>query len=102
MAKKTKHECKRCGYCCGLRVKLTKEDINRIVNLGYRKDFFVTHTFWGQACLKQKDNNCIFMGRRGDKTFCKVYPARPELCIKYPPFDTSITKCNEWDVDIIH
>jgi hypothetical protein len=58
---------------------LSNEDINRIVNLGYNKNFFVkSKKAWLK--LKNKDGRCIFH----DGRICTIYDDRPEGCRFYP------------------
>jgi Fe-S-cluster containining protein len=81
--------CKKCGKCCiAYTVKLSDEDIKRIESLGFKKiDFAVPDDFdikAGKYALKRTNNQCIFLEKRKNGYFCKIYGARPEICSKYP------------------
>lgn len=54
-----------------------KEDVNRIINLGY-KNFFEVRD--GYVRLKNIDGQCVFLKNRR----CSIYVCRPIGCRLYP------------------
>jgi Fe-S-cluster containining protein len=58
---------------------LSNEDIVRIEQLGYAKDFFVREED-GWLQLKNDKGRCVFH----DKTHCTIYDYRPKGCSLYP------------------
>ncbi len=78
-----KHICKRCGECC-LSPALSDEDIEKILKLGYKKEFFVVN-ITGKSYMQTDGEYCVFLERLQDgKTSCKIYPSRPKICQLYP------------------
>jgi len=39
---------------------------------------------FGKYALKRNKGGCIFLIKKENKYFCKIYPARPDICRKYP------------------
>lgn len=81
--------CKQCGKCClTFTVKLSDKDMERIKQLCYKKEFFAEPDNYdaktGKYSLKRVNKQCIFLRKRDNKYFCKIYEARPEICRKYP------------------
>ncbi|MBD3248413.1 hypothetical protein GF336_00020 [Candidatus Woesearchaeota archaeon] len=75
-------QCKRCGYCCTFRVRLSFFEYIKLLFLGYRK--FTLKDNSGKRCLKQKENkDCFFLKRNGDKASCRIYSHRPKVCRYY-------------------
>ncbi len=58
---------------------LSNNDIEKIKNLGYDRNYFVVNKK-GWLILKNKEDRCIF--NNGKK--CLIYDNRPEGCILYP------------------
>ncbi len=85
--KQTPKDCRRCGYCCSLTVKLADEDIARIKKKGYDEDYFVEEK--GQfKCLKRINGYCVFLKIDEGIASCRIYPFRPNRCVEYPGKDT--------------
>lgn len=60
---------------------LSIEDIEKIMSIGYDKDFFVEYRD-GYYRLKNVDNHCVFLDIKTGK--CKIYRYRPMGCRIYP------------------
>ena len=58
---------------------LSKDDVRRIVSLGFRKDSFAVE-FRGFEMLRNNKGRCIFH----DGEQCTIYPNRPSGCRLYP------------------
>jgi len=77
--------CKRCGYCCTLRVRLSFIELLRILFKGYRKKDFIIKDMMRRNCIKQFENkDCYFLIKKNGKTACKIYDIRPKMCREYP------------------
>jgi hypothetical protein len=73
----TIHSCVKC--CVETRMPLTRLDVERISEQGYRvKDFVVKNG--NIRRLKNVDGGCVFLGEDG----CTIYSFRPEGCRLYP------------------
>jgi Fe-S-cluster containining protein len=73
----TIHNCVKC--CVETRMPLSRIDIERISQQGYRfKDFVVKRK--RERHLKNRNGRCVFLGDKG----CIIYPFRPEGCRLYP------------------
>ncbi|NQT08501.1 YkgJ family cysteine cluster protein [Candidatus Bathyarchaeota archaeon] len=73
----TIHSCVKC--CIETRMPLSRTDIERISQQGYRfKDFVVKRK--RERRLKNRNGRCVFLGDKG----CKIYSFRPEGCRLYP------------------
>lgn len=73
----TIHNCVKC--CIETRMPLSRIDIERISQQGYRfKDFVVKRR--RERHLKNRNGRCIFLGDNG----CIIYSFRPEGCRLYP------------------
>ena len=72
-----KHNCR---YCCfDTEMNLTREDIIRIEDAGYKtKDFVVTKK--GENYLKNFNRQCFFLTNSG----CSIHHLKPEGCRLYP------------------
>ena len=88
-------ECKRCGYCCTLRVKLGLFDILRIMKAGYKKRDFLEKDLAGKKVIKKIKGDCYFLERKGKKTKCRIYDYRPRICRIYPFLNKNIKSCND-------
>ena len=71
-----KHKCVKC--CLETRMPLSDLDLNRILKLSYRLEYFTVKTKKGWR-LKNDSGRCIFL-----KEGCEIYPNRPEGCRLYP------------------
>ncbi len=69
--------CTRC--CIGTQMELTREDIERLEKLGYRREEFAVCED-GVCRLRNVDGRCYFLGEDG----CRVYEYRPLGCRIYP------------------
>ena len=58
---------------------LLKNDVRRIVSLGFKEDFF-TVRFRGFKKLRNSNGRCVFH----DGEQCTIYPNRPFGCSLYP------------------
>ena len=58
---------------------LTRDDIERIIGLGYKTDDFTVKRS-GNWKLKNKHGRCVFLTADG----CLIYPYRPIGCKLYP------------------
>jgi len=91
-----KFKCLRCGQCCKLRVKLSKEDIARIKKAG--KNDFVEEGSW----LKRTNGYCQFLEIKKGKARCTIYNSRPEICRWWPVRKFSMdTRCKCFERKII-
>jgi len=73
---------KYCGKCCyNTEMVLTKEDIKRIAELGYPKEYFVDLT-GSFPKLRNVNGHCVFLDEKTGK--CLVYDRRPLGCRLYP------------------
>lgn len=92
MSQKEKFKCLRCGKCCRLRVKLSKEDIKRIEKKGHTN--FIDEDAGNNKCMKMINLYCIFLTVDTGIASCKIYKQRPEICRKYPFFkNKTMTDC---------
>ncbi len=75
--------CLGCGVCCTeTEMLLSIDDISRLEELGYRKEFFVLFDEGGYARLRNLDNHCVFYHVENQR--CKIYGFRPLGCRLYP------------------
>ena len=91
--------CVDCGNCCIFRehISIDREDIKKIADFlkckreTIEKEYTQIYTDWDgeKLCLK-KDSGvkrymwCTFLDKKeNEKFFCRIYPARPESCIKF-------------------
>ncbi|MFX1536182.1 MAG: YkgJ family cysteine cluster protein [Promethearchaeota archaeon] len=74
--------CSKCGYCClETEMPLTREDISRIHQQGYKKRTFV-RKLGNLNVLKNVNGHCVFF--QPETKMCKVYSIRPDGCKYYP------------------
>jgi Fe-S-cluster containining protein len=74
---------KPCSKCCyETEMPLTREDIERIERLGYRREELVVVGDDGIPRLRNIDGHCVFLDPRSGR--CKIYPWRPLGCRLYP------------------
>ncbi len=75
---------RKCADCCRyLTVKVTKKEIEKIKKEGY-DEFFEYDDHIRSNVLRLTDKGCIFLGKKGDRYYCKIYRIRPKVCRKYP------------------
>ena len=76
-----KFVCQRCGRCCRLRVHLSKEEIDKIKNAGYKEKDFVVK----KNQLKRVNGNCVFITCKNGMCSCKLQnSAKPSTCTTFP------------------
>ena len=74
---------RKCADCCKyLTVKLYKKDIEAIKKAGH-DDFFEYDSHIKSNVLKNQEQ-CLFLGHKDGKYYCKIYKIRPKVCRKYP------------------
>jgi Fe-S-cluster containining protein len=61
---------------------LSKKDIKRLVDRGFRQNQFVRYDKSGYGVLKNRDGYCVFYDQV--KRLCSVYVDRPAGCRVYP------------------
>ena len=75
--------CSHCGVCCTeTEMLLSKKDVKRLVDKGYKQSQFVRYDKSGYGVLKNRDGYCIFYDQV--KRRCSVYVDRPAGCRVYP------------------
>lgn len=74
-------KCNHCGYCCGLKVKLSFLEYFRILLKGYRN--FWDRNAKNERCIKIVNGKCYFLMNKKENR-CKIYPIRPRMCKEYP------------------
>ncbi len=75
--------CLRCGECCKeTEMLLSNEDIERLEEKGYVRDFFVRFGNEGYAVLRNQAGNCVFFDP--EKRVCRERASRPMGCRIYP------------------
>lgn len=96
LQKRFRFKCKRCAtFCCRLGgPKLTRKDIERIEEAGYRvKDFLepANSEFKGMPVMRgslknREDGACVFLkfDAKQSRYECSIYDFRPILCRLYP------------------
>lgn len=73
---------KYCGKCCyNTEMPLVPEDISRIEELGYSREFFVDDSS-GIPRLRNINGHCVFLDPATNA--CKIYEYRPIGCRLYP------------------
>ena len=73
-----------CADCCKyLTVKLSTKDIKEIQRAGY-DDFMEFDTHIKSPVVKLTDDGCVFLTKKGDKYYCRIYQIRPTVCRRYP------------------
>lgn len=74
--------CRRCGKCCeDTEMPLTRDDVKRILALGYRLEEFAEFR-GGVLRLKNVGGRCVF--NDPETKLCKIYEHRPDGCRLYP------------------
>jgi hypothetical protein len=76
---------------------LSRDDIKKIQNLGFKKDFFVLHKE-GWLMLKNHNGRCVFH----DGLKCTIYSNRPRGCKLYPVIYDKDESCAVFDKDCPH
>ncbi|MBW2999124.1 YkgJ family cysteine cluster protein [Candidatus Woesearchaeota archaeon] len=92
--KKEKFKCKRCGFSCMQIVVLSDkeiEEIKKATNLP--EEEFVDEDSLGRKRLKIINYYCYFLTIDKGIASCKIYAHRPEVCRKYPFFDSGTSEC---------
>lgn len=73
-----KFKCLRCGHCCRLRVKLSKQEIEEIKKKGHVN--FMSRLGY----IKRKNGYCQFLEFKDGKTECSLEDIKPKVCKKFP------------------
>ena len=81
--------CIQCGQCCRPIVKVREEEISRIEKAGINRDDFLDFdpnqkNSTKKTILKRKNGVCMFLYRKGEMYYCRVYGHRPDTCRRYP------------------
>ena len=72
---------KFCGKCCyNTEMPLTKEDVERIERLGFKREEFTVEVD-GILRLRNLNGRCVFLD---NDNRCKIYDHRPLGCKIYP------------------
>ena len=75
--------CSNCGVCCTeTEMLLSKKDVKRLEDKGYKRGQFAKYDKQGYAQLKNRDGYCVFYNLI--KLECRVYADRPSGCRIYP------------------
>jgi Fe-S-cluster containining protein len=81
----------RCGLCCSQIVRISKKDIEKIKQSGYKESYFVETASDSQTILKRINGYCIFLVINEGIASCKIYESRPKVCREFecipPGFD---------------
>lgn len=99
MLNKNNFKCQRCGECCkAYTVVLHEQDIKKIKQLGYSKDFFAIKDYnpeysTTQYVLKRENSKCLFLRFKDNQAYCEIYKNRPRICRIYPFFKEEISSC---------
>ena len=88
-------KCTKCGECCRPIVKVSHEDIKRIEKLGLKKEDFLDFDPLEENpskkdTIKQRNNVCMFLRRKGEEYFCSIYDNRPKFCRIYPFYKNNL------------
>ena len=96
LEKHFRFKCTRCAiFCCRLGgPELTKRDVERIKETGYREELFLEPTnseseslsiMWG-TLKNREDGSCVFLKSDSEhkRYECSIYDFRPVLCRLYP------------------
>jgi uncharacterized protein len=76
-------DCSHCGVCCTeTEMLLSKKDIKRLEERGYRKKQFVRYDKHGYAYLRNREGYCVFYDQTTRR--CSEYDSRPSGCRVYP------------------
>ncbi len=78
---KQKFRCIRCGRCCSLKVRLTKDDIKRLKKFSIDKHIILKK---GKPYIRQINGYCPFLNIKGGRASCSCYEDRPEICRTFP------------------
>ncbi|MFW9808275.1 MAG: YkgJ family cysteine cluster protein [Candidatus Thorarchaeota archaeon] len=85
--------CEEIRLCCtGTEMTLTREDAERIEELGYDRNEFLVRVMAGFCELKNIEGVCYFYDTETKE--CRIYEHRPEGCRYYPIiYDARRKKC---------
>jgi len=98
-------ECAQCGNCCTGEpgyVWITKEEIRRVSEFLGRTDGWLDpehlrRVGFRYSLTERKNGDCIFLGRRGDKVGCTIYPVRPLQCRTWPFWSGILRSPDTWN-----
>lgn len=100
-------ECQQCGRCCSGPgsgyIWVTAQEIKLIAgHLGLTEQ-----QLWSRYLQRvrlrttiiedAKTNDCIFLGKDGERRFCEIYPVRPNQCRTWPFWPQNLTGPNAWN-----
>lgn len=95
-------ECRRCGHCCRLHVRLSDADIRRIEKgTKYRQEDFAEKNK-KKNYIRRINGYCPFLSISKGRAGCTIYDHRPDICRTYPHFKRyrlkmSDSRCNAFD-----
>jgi Fe-S-cluster containining protein len=76
-------KCARCGRCClDTRMELSEEDVERLEELGFRREDFSIEGEDSILRLRNVGGHCYFLVKAEAR--CRVYQHRPRGCVIYP------------------
>lgn len=76
-------KCVRCGRCClDTRMELSEQDVERLEQLGFRRQDFSVVGEDSILRLRNVGGRCYFLVRAEAR--CRVYQHRPRGCAIYP------------------
>jgi Fe-S-cluster containining protein len=76
-------DCSHCGVCCTeTEMLLSKKDMKRLEDRGYKQGKFVRYDKQGYATLKNMEGYCVFYDQTRRR--CSEYENRPSGCRVYP------------------
>lgn len=98
-------ECTQCGNCCSGPpgyVWVTKNDIQAIARYlgltdGWLPDTHLRRVRFRRSLTEQKNGDCIFLERNGDKSRCTIYPVRPMQCRTWPFWSSNLKSPETWN-----
>lgn len=92
------HECNQCGTCCKKyrKISLHKDEVEQIKKLGGHVGYDLSLVEIREKGLQQAqkeaigrgkvymihpdDKGCMFLQKKNDKYYCKIYHYRPKTC----------------------
>ena len=100
-----KFTCTQCGNCCSGDpgyVWATRDEIKKISEFLGRDDGWLEKKHLRRVGLRyslteQKDGDCIFLTRDGQKVGCSIYPVRPMQCRTWPFWSSNLRSQNAWE-----
>jgi Fe-S-cluster containining protein len=84
----------RCGLCCTLLVRLSREDIEELKKLGFDQAYFVDKDTKGAAVLRRTNGYCRFLEIKEGIASCAIYGSRPKVCREYICIKSGEEECS--------